>query len=422
MSLPLDIPDVPTAIAFSGGGDSTAMVHAFAKHPNVTHAFIIDHALRPESASEAAQVADWARGLGYTVEVDRWAHHGIRSGVQVKARVYRYAALGRMCRAAGLTQLLTAHTADDQAETLLMRLDRRTGWRGLAGMPASAHAPLWPALWNVDLVRPWLGVSRAELRAHNAAQGLSFIDDPSNENRDFTRIRARQALAADTDLRRDLLSQQAQMRTRLESERAEQGDWLRAHARISEQGFIRLDAVPDPELLLHLLRAASGTGGPIDRAKRRTLIQNMATPDFKAATLAGAWVVRTDDGFVITRDMVAVTGRGGQAAALSEPLPLPKGTAVLWDGRFSIQAHLTGLQVLPASYNFSILLQETENEHFLDYQKSVQPTLPVFWLAIHPLAFGAHDSEILRATATTARRLQALFGPQSRSGPAPYET
>ena len=229
------------------------MVHAGRAHPKITHAFIVDHALRKGSAEEAEAAAKIAQSLGYQTHITRWRHDGFTAGVQAKARAFRYKALGRLCRENGIKHLLTAHTADDQAETLLMRLDRQTGWRGLAGMTAQAYAPLWPALAGVTLHRPWLGRSRQALRAYNAKHNLRYIDDPSNQNTDFTRIRARQALAADPALRADLLSQQKDMRLRLVAERKAHGQWLSRHAKISPHNYVETDAVPPAELMLHIL-------------------------------------------------------------------------------------------------------------------------------------------------------------------------
>ena len=144
MKLPSLHLSAPAAIAYSGGGDSTALLHAFRGNPAVTHAFIIDHALREGSAEEVAAAAAYARSLGYQVKTQRWAHGGLSTGLQVKARAYRYQVMGEFCRVEQLPNLITAHTQDDQAETLLMRLDRQTGWRGLAGMPRAAYGPLWP--------------------------------------------------------------------------------------------------------------------------------------------------------------------------------------------------------------------------------------------------------------------------------------
>jgi len=268
------------------------MLHAYRNDPSVQFAFIVDHALRDGSTEEAEQAAETAKSYGYQVKIDRWAHDGITSAIQSKARAYRYAALGRLCRGVGITRLMTAHTADDQAETLLMRLDRQTGWRGLAGMPDAAYAPIWPELAGIVLHRPWLSKSRAELRDYNRQHTVPFIDDPSNENRKFTRIRARQALAADPEMRADLLSQQKRMRARLTEERQTHGAWLSKHARLAPQGFMETDAIPAPELLAHILNIVAGRGGQIDAASCARLCREMESCDFKASTLGGAWVVR----------------------------------------------------------------------------------------------------------------------------------
>jgi tRNA(Ile)-lysidine synthase len=395
------------AIAFSGGGDSTAMVHAFRDQPLVTHAFIIDHNLRAGSAAEVEQAADFARSLGYAVKTDVWQHSGIKTGIQVKARQYRYSSLGRLCRESGLTELITAHTADDQAETLLMRIDRQTGWRGLAGMPVAAYAPLWPALAGVTLHRPWLDVSRAELREYNRNEGLPFVDDPSNENRDFTRVRARQALSGDRDLRADLLKQQAEARLRLMKERVDHSCWLSEHAQVSPHGFIETDAVPPPELLLHMLNAVSGQGGPIDAAKRRRLHDEMNSSTFKAATLAGSWIAKTARGFVITRDMVAVSGRRGTEGLI--PRTLKSGDKMLWDGRYWLFAKQSGIQVEPTFGRLGNLQQHPVLQSIFELPSKVRPSLPLYADAGGVLGYGAMECGFVSAQATTASRLQAIY-------------
>lgn len=410
----------PAAIAFSGGGDSTAMLHAFRNSPTVSHAFIIDHALRGGSAEEAAKAAKYANSFGYIALTDRWEHDGIETGIQVKARNYRYAALGRMCREAGIKHLITAHTADDQAETLLMRLDRQTGWRGLAGMPIEAYGPLWPALAGVTLHRPWLDKSRRSLRYYNKLHNLNFIDDPSNQNTDFARIRARQALAADPVLREDLLTQQIQMRARLTEERHSFKVWLAAHAVISPQGYVETNEVPPSELLLHILNAVSGSGGPIDAAKRARLCREMATPDFKAATLGGAWILRKpsaegmkfNNSFVFLRDRVAVTGRENSPSI--HPLKLNPQMWMSWDGRFLCCAKIEGLHVEPASGSLQKLRQMSEFKTIFDLPKEVRESLPVFFLGEKAIGFGACDSEYVKSVSTSASRLHGLFkGPET---------
>ena len=114
------------------------MLHALSCKPMVIYAFIIDHALREGSAEEAEQAADFARSYGYDVRILRWEHDGISSGIQAKARAFRYAALGRLCRETGITQLFTAHTEDDQAETCLLYTSPSPRDATLSRMPSSA--------------------------------------------------------------------------------------------------------------------------------------------------------------------------------------------------------------------------------------------------------------------------------------------
>ena len=140
--------------------------------------------------------------------------------MQEKARQGRYALMGRQCRKDGIEYLLTAHHQDDQAETLLMRYERQTSWRGAAGMAETAYGALWPELAMVHLLRPLLDISRLPItrriiKAHN----LKWSEDPSNENRAFARIRARDYLAAHAELRGDLLDTAQALRGHLNFEK-----------------------------------------------------------------------------------------------------------------------------------------------------------------------------------------------------------
>lgn len=180
-------------LAVSGGPDSLALLvlaHA-ALGPGAIAAATVDHGLRPAAADEAAGVAALCARLGV-------AHRTITlalppgSAVQARARVARYAALARWCDEAGLGALVTAHHADDQAETMVMRLNRGAGLRGLAAMRARASVP-GSAL---ALLRPLLGWRRATLAAVVAEAGWSAADDPTNHDARFERARVRAGLAA----------------------------------------------------------------------------------------------------------------------------------------------------------------------------------------------------------------------------------
>jgi len=176
-------------LAVSGGPDSCALLLlAAAALPGRVEAATVDHRLRPEAADEAAGVAALCARLGLphrTLEVE------VPSGnVQAEARRARYAALAGWIKDRGLAALATAHHADDQAETLLLRLNRASGVSGLAGTRALGRVPET----NLPLLRPLLGWRRSELEAVVAAAGVTAAQDPSNHDERFDRVRLRKAL------------------------------------------------------------------------------------------------------------------------------------------------------------------------------------------------------------------------------------
>ena len=398
------------AVAFSGGGDSTALLHALRDTENVTHAFIIDHNLREESEIETQRAAGFALDLGYDVSIRKWDHGHPAKGIQVKAREYRYSAMGELCRKFGITHLLTAHTEDDQAETLLMRQERGTGWRGLAGMRKEAYGPLWPALAEVTLVRPLLTVSRQALRGYNKAQGLLWIEDPSNENKDFTRVHARQKLKGTIKLKQSLLNTQAEHVSRLFKERQNFKQWMLDNATLLAEGGVEIKAIPSPELMLHILRIASGSGGPIDSARRDALCESMTQNDFKASTLAGAWVVKTQSGFLITRDKVATLGRRDKTEPDIVPVELSHENVMLWDGRFLLRANQSGIRVEAAQGHLQKLREHIETKAIFKLPKCVRPTLPVYFQGDDIIGFGTGNWAALSSTGLADIRFQSLWG------------
>ncbi len=179
------------AVAVSGGPDSLALLHlAQAGFAGRVTAITVDHDLRSDSAAEAAGVAAQCAGRGIAHVTLRRDDAAISRNVQAQARAARYALLGDWCAAHGHGLLLTAHHADDQAETLLMRLNRASGSDGLAGIRAARC--LASGVW---LVRPLLGRRKAELVAIAAAAGWQAVEDPSNQDPRHDRSRMRAALA-----------------------------------------------------------------------------------------------------------------------------------------------------------------------------------------------------------------------------------
>jgi tRNA(Ile)-lysidine synthase len=178
-------------VAVSGGPDSLALLLlACAAFPGEVEAATVDHGLRRESAAETAFVARLCAGLGVPHGALAVSVAAGGDGVQANARTARYAALEGWMAERGLPLLLTAHQADDQAETLLMRLNRGAGLAGLAGVRARRSLP-----GGALVCRPLLGWRRSELAAVVSAAGLEPVDDPSNRDEAYDRARLRARLA-----------------------------------------------------------------------------------------------------------------------------------------------------------------------------------------------------------------------------------
>jgi len=188
----LSAPGERIGIAVSGGPDSLALLLlAAAARPGLVEAATVDHGLRVESADEAKFVASVCEQLGvpHATLTAQWKRRP-ESAIQERARKLRYRLLEHWLTERGLKALLTAHHADDQAETMVMRLNRGAGLRGLAGMRSKARVPDS----NRPLLRPLLGWRRSEFEAICAATGLRPVVDPSNSDDRFERVRIREAL------------------------------------------------------------------------------------------------------------------------------------------------------------------------------------------------------------------------------------
>ena len=178
-------------LAVSGGPDSVALMwlaarwrRALSRGPRLV-AVTVDHGLRAESAREAREVKRLAQSLDLPHHTLRWTGPKPRTGLPAAAREARYRLLARAARRHGATHILTAHTRDDQAETLLMRLLRGSGIAGLSAMPRETERE---GLW---LTRPLLDVAKARLIATLQKARIGFADDPTNRDPAFTRPRLR---------------------------------------------------------------------------------------------------------------------------------------------------------------------------------------------------------------------------------------
>ena len=179
-------------VALSGGSDSMAVLHLMAEVCGragiVLLAATVDHGLRDTAAAEVAFAAAASASLGVAHESLLWHHGTVPGNLMAAARTARYGLLADWARRHGVGGVLLGHTADDQAETFLMGLSRSAGLDGLVGMRARFS-------WDgVAFYRPFLDATRAGLRAWLGARGAGWVDDPTNEDLRFSRVRARAAL------------------------------------------------------------------------------------------------------------------------------------------------------------------------------------------------------------------------------------
>jgi len=284
--------DERIGIAVSGGPDSMALLGAAQMAwPGRVEAATVDHGLRPEAHAEAQMVGRWC--------ADHDVPHQILSvdgplggNLQASARAARYHSLANWQVAQGLAWLMTAHQADDQVETILMRLNRGAGVGGLACVRARRG----------PLLRPLLGERRAALRAYCAAHAIPFVNDPSNEDDRFDRARLRRALGS-----HDLVDPAGLARSVAALADADAAlSWMAA--RIAERaitlddGVMRLEQIDLPsELLRRLLQRMIAAINPEAEKLRGPSLDQALVQLFagKTVTLADcivaggtAWTVR----------------------------------------------------------------------------------------------------------------------------------
>jgi tRNA(Ile)-lysidine synthase len=323
------------AVAVSGGADSLALALLArdwtAASGGMLTALTVDHRLRAGSAAEAAQVAAWlgARAIAHCIL--RCEERPASGGVQAAARAARYRLLEGWCAGNGVLHLLVAHNREDQAETLLLRLARGSGLDGLAGMAAVAERT------QCRLLRPLLTVPRARLEATLRAARQDWIEDPSNLDPAYARVRLRQGrrLLEEAGLGMERLAataaRLARARTALEAGVAA---LLARAALIHPAGFVRLDpamlkAAPE-ELGLRALGAVLAMAGGALYPPRLERLERLyrQLPDGLGGgrTLGGCRLLPRQGRLLVCRE----------PAALASPVPAPPGAEIYWDGRFCL--------------------------------------------------------------------------------------
>ncbi|MBS0235812.1 MAG: tRNA lysidine(34) synthetase TilS [Proteobacteria bacterium] len=180
------------ALAVSGGVDSMCMaylMHSWAQQNSAKIVvLIVDHRLRTESTAEAITVRNWLEANGIEAHILPWISGRPKSNIHQLARTERYRLLTNYCKANNISRIVTAHNADDQAETIMMRIARGTGLTGLTGIKASGMHN------GISVLRPLLQFSRQQIRVTMEMAGWQWIEDPSNNDPKYTRTKIRRAL------------------------------------------------------------------------------------------------------------------------------------------------------------------------------------------------------------------------------------
>jgi len=314
------------AVAVSGGPDSMALTLLLAEwavsRDGRLDALTADHRLRPQSTAEAQQVGRWLAKLpGVTHRILTWSDPKPETGIQAAARAARYRLLSDYCRDQGILHLCTAHHRDDQHETHRLRAGHGSGALGLAGM--SAIRPLD----GVRLLRPLLGIGKAELIALLEARGQTWIEDPSNSNPSFERVRLRAAETATETQDIAALHRLGLERQRLESAAAEH---LAETLIIHPSGWAEIDRDALPETVSGslafgwLLQCIGGNDYPVSEERRDEALARLGGDAGADFTLGGCHLRRQGAGVAIHRDWGAIQHR------------LAPGTRTLWDGRFDV--------------------------------------------------------------------------------------
>jgi len=419
-------PGHKVAVAFSGGGDSTALLALMLKWSESSHvfAFIVDHSLRAGSDKEAQLAEKRALAMGAQTRVLKcgWPDGIPTTGIQEKARNARYQLLGDACREQGIKNLLLGHNEDDQAETVLMRQQAGSGWRGLAGMKARSKSPIWPALYGVNVLRPMLNCGRGELRSYNKKNDLKWIDDPSNENCSFARIRAREYLSSDVPERQNLLITSKAASAVLAQEQRAIAKFIQDYTVVYEwRGFVLLPQFyagklgQIAEALKYILPALSGESLPPDYGKRMNLARRIRNQNFSGATLGGMRLVPRTEDILCVRDLGGLTGRAEKQALL--PLQLTPAQTEIWDGRFAVTSEQDGVFV-DALANWFHSLDEMQKRRLKSLAEPVRGSLPVFIQnneIVHmPYIDSSIDAAGFKVRSLSHERLHALLGENYR--------
>ncbi|GGF54664.1 tRNA(Ile)-lysidine synthase [Terasakiella brassicae] len=304
-SLMTSFPDIGErfAVAVSGGADSLALCLLAAIWAKDTGrhlvALSVDHGLRTASRQECNGLHETLTAKGIEHHILTWVGEKPTSGIQAAAREARYQLMSRWCLENQIEDLMVAHHQDDQAETFLLRLARGSGVDGLGAMKAITQ------YGEIRLLRPLLDIPKSRLISTLETMGQDWVEDPSNQNEDFDRVKIRKnmALFQDLGLTSERLVQTAHAMQRAgDALQRMTRNWLKQYAHLFEEGYCiiertGLDGLEDEIRLRSLARIGMVISGEIYPPRLERLQRlSMSLKKGSDATLMGCrWIVRKDD-------------------------------------------------------------------------------------------------------------------------------
>jgi len=428
-------PEASVALAVSGGSDSMAMMVLFAdwlgrhdrdcgRHTVLT----VDHHLRPQSGTEARRVAERAAALGFRHVVLDWQARKPSTGLQAAARDARYRLMRNYLAAHGMTTLLVAHTRDDQAETLLMRLARGSGLDGLAAMVPARAADVGDGGAPLSVVRPLLGVSKARLQATLKERGIAWIEDPSNAEPAFERTRWR---AMRGDLEALGLSSETLALSARRLQRARAALEAITDDQCAAPGFVATDPLgafridrqrlrwAPEEIALRLIgRCIAAAGGVPEPAP-------LAGLEAVAVQVRGGGPDNADGCWTLARALIKARGNAiaieREPGRISPPVAMVAGGAkLLWDGRFRVEIARAIDGQLEVRALARVGLAELKRRGRAIKASPALLLTPAFWragelLAVPCVAFWAQQ-DLERLISAHFKGLQRDFGPRAKGG------
>ena len=360
-------------LGVSGGSDSMALMQLFSGYARRVApklklvAATVDHGLRKEAAAEARFVAAAAARLGIEHRTLVWDGQKPEGGLMEAARDARHRLLSQAAREAGTDLVLIAHTKDDQAETVAMRAERGEGGRGSAGI---AEATLYDS--TTWFARPLLGERRVALRAALERAGADWIDDPSNEDVRYERVRMRAALSeARIETTGRSAGDAANWRRALGEEAA---SLIAARATMPLRGVIKIDPAifvqSERNAAIYALRILLATAGGqtyLPDEQRATAAFASLAGGPARLTLAGAVAERNRGGFFLYRE--------------NRNLPVRGDASPIWDGRYRItRADSAGTAIgEPDASTVEALVKKTPDGVPTRLVRAVVARLPAVW-------------------------------------------